>query len=45
VCSLQERAFPPADVGRALGRLTAKALAGLLARGLEKLRGLLREDQ
>ena len=36
-CSLPE-------IAKALDRPTAKAVAGLLARGLEKLRGLLRED-
>jgi hypothetical protein len=45
VCSLQEPACPPAHVAPALDRPTARAVAGLLARGMEKLRGLLREDQ
>jgi DNA-directed RNA polymerase specialized sigma24 family protein len=36
-CSLPE-------IAQALGRPTAKAVAGLLARGLAKLRGLLRAD-
>jgi RNA polymerase sigma-70 factor (ECF subfamily) len=34
---------PLPEIAEALGRPTAKAVAGLLARGLEKLRGLLRE--
>jgi RNA polymerase sigma-70 factor, ECF subfamily len=33
------------EIARVLGRLTAKAVAGLLARGLEEPRGLLREDR
>src|SRR5262249_12083087 len=41
---LQEPRCPLPEIGRALGRPTAKAVAGLLARGLEKLRGLLRES-
>jgi hypothetical protein len=41
---LQDPPCPLPDIARALGRPTAKAVAGLLARGLEKLRGLLRED-
>jgi len=35
---------PLPEIARELGRPTAKAVAGLLARGLEKLRGLLREQ-
>jgi RNA polymerase sigma-70 factor, ECF subfamily len=42
---LQHPACPLPEIARELGRPTAKAVAGLLARGLEKLRGLLREDQ
>jgi RNA polymerase sigma-70 factor (subfamily 1) len=42
---LQEPRCPLPEIARALGRPTAKAVAGLLARGLEKLRGLLREDR
>jgi DNA-directed RNA polymerase specialized sigma24 family protein len=42
---LQNPACPLPEIAAALGRPTAKAVAGLLARGLEKLRGLLREDQ
>jgi RNA polymerase sigma-70 factor (ECF subfamily) len=41
---LQVPRCPLPEIARALGRPTAKAVAGLLARGLEKLRGLLRED-
>jgi RNA polymerase sigma-70 factor (ECF subfamily) len=33
------------DIGRHLNRPSAKAVAGLLSRGLEKLRGLLRDCQ
>ena len=40
---LQDPPFPLAEIAEALNRPTAKAVAGLLARGLEKLRGLLRE--
>src|SRR5262249_57901701 len=40
---LQVPPCPLPEVASALGRPTAKAVAGLLARGLEKLRGLLRE--
>jgi RNA polymerase sigma-70 factor (ECF subfamily) len=40
---LQEPRRPLPEIARKLGRPTAKAVAGLLARGLEKLRGLLRE--
>ena len=36
---------PLPEIAQQLGRPTAKAVAGLLARGLEKLRGLLREDR
>ena len=42
---LQVPPCPLPEIAAALGRPTAKAVAGLLARGLEKLRGLLREDQ
>ena len=42
---LQDPSCPLREIARALNRPTAKAVAGLLARGLEKLRGLLREDQ
>ena len=42
---LQNPPCPLPEIAEALGRPTAKAVAGLLARGLEKLRGLLREDQ
>jgi hypothetical protein len=42
---LQGPACPLADIVRALNRPTVKAVAGLLARGLEKLRGLLRENR
>jgi RNA polymerase sigma-70 factor, ECF subfamily len=41
---LQDPPCPLPEIAAALGRPTAKAVAGLLARGLEKLRGLLRED-
>jgi RNA polymerase sigma-70 factor (ECF subfamily) len=41
---LQDPPCPLPEIARKLGRPTAKAVAGLLARGLEKLRGLLRED-
>jgi hypothetical protein len=40
---LQDPPCPLPEIARELGRPTAKAVAGLLARGLEKLRGLLRE--
>jgi RNA polymerase sigma-70 factor, ECF subfamily len=40
---LRDPGCPLPEIARALGRPTAKAVAGLLARGLEKLRGLLRE--
>jgi RNA polymerase sigma-70 factor, ECF subfamily len=40
---LQDPRSPLPEIAEALGRPTAKAVAGLLARGLEKLRGLLRE--
>ena len=40
---LQDPRCPLPEIARALGRPTAKAVAGLLARGLERLRGLLRE--
>jgi RNA polymerase sigma-70 factor (subfamily 1) len=42
---LQEPRCPLPEIAKQLGRPTAKAVAGLLARGLEKLRGLLREDR
>jgi RNA polymerase sigma-70 factor (ECF subfamily) len=42
---LQDPCCPLPEIARKLGRPTAKAVAGLLARGLEKLRGVLREDQ
>jgi hypothetical protein len=42
---LQEPPCPLPENAKALGRPTAKAVAGLLTRELEKLRGLLREDQ
>ena len=41
---LQDPPYPLPEIARELGRPTAKAVAGLLARGLEKLRGLLREQ-
>jgi len=41
---LQDPPCPLPEIARELGRPTAKAVAGLLARGLEKLRGLLREQ-
>ena len=41
---LQDPRCPLPEIARELGRPTAKAVAGLLARGLEKLRGLLREQ-
>src|SRR5262245_14408840 len=40
---LQDPPCPLPEIAAALNRPTAKAVAGLLARGLEKLRGLLRE--
>jgi hypothetical protein len=40
---VQEPACPRADIARHLDRPTARPVAGLLAQGLEKLRGLLRE--
>jgi RNA polymerase sigma-70 factor (ECF subfamily) len=40
---LQVPSCPLKEIARKLGRPTVKAVAGLLARGLEKLRGLLRE--
>jgi RNA polymerase sigma-70 factor (ECF subfamily) len=40
---LQEPRCPLPEIAKRLGRPTAKAVAGLLARGLEKLRGLLHE--
>jgi RNA polymerase sigma-70 factor (ECF subfamily) len=42
---LQDPPCPLPEIARKLGRPTAKAVAGLLARGLKKLRGLLREDR
>jgi RNA polymerase sigma factor (sigma-70 family) len=42
---LQDPRCPLPVIARKLGRPTAKAVAGLLARGLEKLRGLLCEDR
>jgi RNA polymerase sigma-70 factor (subfamily 1) len=42
---LQDPRCPLPQIARQLGRPTAKAVAGLLARGLEKLRGLLRDDR
>jgi RNA polymerase sigma-70 factor (subfamily 1) len=42
---LQDPRCPLPEIARKLGRPTAKAVAGLLARGLEKLRGVLREDR
>jgi RNA polymerase sigma-70 factor (subfamily 1) len=41
---LQDPRCPLPEIARALGRPTARAVAGLLGRGLEKLRGLLRES-
>jgi RNA polymerase sigma-70 factor (ECF subfamily) len=41
---LQDPRSPLPEIAQALGRPTAKAVAGLLARGLEKLRGLLRDN-
>src|SRR5215831_11742115 len=41
---LQVPPCPLPEIAAALNRPTARAVAGLLARGLEKLRGLLRED-
>jgi RNA polymerase sigma-70 factor (ECF subfamily) len=40
---LQVPRCPLPEIARKLGRPTARAVAGLLARGLEKLRGLLHE--
>jgi RNA polymerase sigma-70 factor, ECF subfamily len=40
---LQEEPMPLAQIAQHLGRPSAKAVAGLLARGLEKMRRLLRE--
>jgi RNA polymerase sigma-70 factor (ECF subfamily) len=42
---LQVPRCPLPEIAKQLGRPTAKAVAGLLARGLEKLRGLLHEDR
>ena len=42
---LQDPPCPLPEIAQALGRPTARAVAGLLARGLEKMRGLLREDR
>jgi RNA polymerase sigma-70 factor (ECF subfamily) len=41
---LRDPRCPLPEIAQALGRPTAKAVAGLLARGLEKLRGLLHES-
>jgi RNA polymerase sigma-70 factor (ECF subfamily) len=41
---LQNPPWSLPEIANALDRPTPKAVAGLLARGLEKLRGLLRED-
>jgi RNA polymerase sigma-70 factor (ECF subfamily) len=41
---LQEPRWSLPEIATHLGRPTAKAVAGLLARGLERLRGLLRES-
>jgi RNA polymerase sigma-70 factor, ECF subfamily len=40
---LQQPPWPLAEIARHLGRPTAKAVAGLLSRGLEKLREVLRD--
>jgi RNA polymerase sigma factor (sigma-70 family) len=40
---LQESPWSLADIAKHLNRPSAKAVAGLLSRGLEKLRGLLRD--
>jgi RNA polymerase sigma-70 factor, ECF subfamily len=40
---LQEPPWSLADIAKQLNRPSAKAVAGLLSRGLEKLRGLLRD--
>ena len=40
----QDPPWPLADIARRLGRPTPKAVAGLLARGLDKLRRHLRDD-
>jgi RNA polymerase sigma-70 factor, ECF subfamily len=42
---LQVPRRPLAEIARHLNRPTAKAVAGLLSRGLEKLRGLLRDSR
>jgi RNA polymerase sigma-70 factor (ECF subfamily) len=42
---LQDPRCPLPEIAKQLGRPTAKAVAGLLARGLEKLRELLHEDR
>jgi DNA-directed RNA polymerase specialized sigma24 family protein len=41
---LQEPKWALADIAKHLGRPTPKAVAGLLERGLAKLRKVLRED-